>query len=743
MASLNEQSFERKLQNVNTTQDSIQTLSLWCIHHKSQHKKIVNLWMKVLKKSKSAHRLCLFYLCNDVVQNSRRRGAPIFLETFKDVLEEAASLARDPAIRPNILRIFTIWEERSVFDSEFVEKLHASVVSSKVRMQKVSTRFLADFRPQTVTEGIEKFHRMESELELKQKQLTNLKVDVTDTEALRQLKAAEPIKPTASAARTLTKPRPSAADTKPVSKTGYGPIPTVTGVTFSSFMSGGLPSTVLPTSAESTPVHTMSTVQASNIVAYSPSSNTSAPSPVGSPVDLLLSPKPNTKTNPIVPAAGSNVNTVDSKNYSSSLSLGSGMLDLDSRLQQVMQNAPSLPQSLFHSPTRSGQSPSISTPPSQRTMIQTQSWGDSPISVTRHLPALSSPATSTSGGLTPSQILGLVQANTQQPGKTEPGKTTPSGTPLRDEGGTPVQDEDTKVPSQSNPIDFLSQLITSTRNAQGGNTSSNFLSGLAALTETMKSAMRKQQLGGSKSNWPETEGGFPPLGLDPNNPLSESIASIATHSLTSTAASIMTSASTHVLTTPPTNILTSQPPQTLKSPASMYTQAVPTSFPPPVVSPVQLFSPTGMFPEPISAMQTPLGQMPVVVSTVLTSTSTASTAASIDSITQNPVASDHHSGMENSHDVQSIIPVSSINQSVSAAVSMSENITTNYPTTAQHESFDTLAVSVSQPSTEEQPEPQIETMENSIPVVEPTSPIPVLGGSRGGFPRQQSSLQML
>lgn len=50
-SALNEDSVEKKLRTVTNTQDSIQTLSLWIIHHKSNHAKIVELWMKVLKKT--------------------------------------------------------------------------------------------------------------------------------------------------------------------------------------------------------------------------------------------------------------------------------------------------------------------------------------------------------------------------------------------------------------------------------------------------------------------------------------------------------------------------------------------------------------------------------------------------------------------------------------------------------------------------------------------------------------------
>lgn len=49
-SSVSDENLEKKFQGVTNTQDSIQTLSLWLLHHKVHHQKIVTSWMKVLKK---------------------------------------------------------------------------------------------------------------------------------------------------------------------------------------------------------------------------------------------------------------------------------------------------------------------------------------------------------------------------------------------------------------------------------------------------------------------------------------------------------------------------------------------------------------------------------------------------------------------------------------------------------------------------------------------------------------------
>ena len=52
MSSLDVAQAEKKFRSVGKTQDSIQSLTLWIIHHKTQHEKLVEIWFKVLKKCK-------------------------------------------------------------------------------------------------------------------------------------------------------------------------------------------------------------------------------------------------------------------------------------------------------------------------------------------------------------------------------------------------------------------------------------------------------------------------------------------------------------------------------------------------------------------------------------------------------------------------------------------------------------------------------------------------------------------
>ena len=44
------EAFERRLQTLKDSQESIQSLSAWCLERRQHHKKIVATWLQVLKK---------------------------------------------------------------------------------------------------------------------------------------------------------------------------------------------------------------------------------------------------------------------------------------------------------------------------------------------------------------------------------------------------------------------------------------------------------------------------------------------------------------------------------------------------------------------------------------------------------------------------------------------------------------------------------------------------------------------
>lgn len=221
---VNVENIERKMQGVSNTQDSIQSLSLWAIHHKSDAKQIVDVWLKVVKKVNTKQRLALFNLCNDIVQNGKRKKALIYIDVYKEVLKDAIVLVKDDSITKNISRILKIWKERKVFPKDFlaeITELHEAKDSSALSTPSptisanhsssstpitvptttsvqptkpvkypvnIDPQAIADFKPQSLIDKINNYKRFEAEVELKRKQLSNMKLDASSTEAIKQLK---------------------------------------------------------------------------------------------------------------------------------------------------------------------------------------------------------------------------------------------------------------------------------------------------------------------------------------------------------------------------------------------------------------------------------------------------------------------------------------------------------------------------------------------------------------------------
>ncbi|GMI65016.1 hypothetical protein HRI_000170900 [Hibiscus trionum] len=108
-----------KLSKLNNSQQSIESLSRWCVTHRKKAKQIVETWDKLFNSSQKERRVSFLYLANDILQNSRRKGSE-FVNEFWKVLP--ATLKRvyddgDEYGKKAVTRLVDIWEERKVFGS--------------------------------------------------------------------------------------------------------------------------------------------------------------------------------------------------------------------------------------------------------------------------------------------------------------------------------------------------------------------------------------------------------------------------------------------------------------------------------------------------------------------------------------------------------------------------------------------------------------------------------------------------
>ncbi|CAK9322826.1 unnamed protein product [Citrullus colocynthis] len=108
-----------KLSKLNNSQQSIESLSRWCISHRKKAKQIVETWDKLFNSSQKEQRVSFLYLANDILQNSRRKGSE-FVNEFWKVLPGALKYVYDHGDeggKKAVARLVNIWEERKVFGS--------------------------------------------------------------------------------------------------------------------------------------------------------------------------------------------------------------------------------------------------------------------------------------------------------------------------------------------------------------------------------------------------------------------------------------------------------------------------------------------------------------------------------------------------------------------------------------------------------------------------------------------------
>ncbi|XP_026093122.1 regulation of nuclear pre-mRNA domain-containing protein 1B-like isoform X2 [Carassius auratus] len=132
MSSFSESALEKKLSELSNSQQSVQTLSLWIIHHRKHASFIVRVWHRELKKAKRSRKLTFLYLANDVIQNSKKKG-PEFTKDFESVLVDACShVARDgdDGSKKQMERLLNIWQERNLYRADFIQQLKLAIEDS-------------------------------------------------------------------------------------------------------------------------------------------------------------------------------------------------------------------------------------------------------------------------------------------------------------------------------------------------------------------------------------------------------------------------------------------------------------------------------------------------------------------------------------------------------------------------------------------------------------------------------------
>ncbi|XP_017058872.1 regulation of nuclear pre-mRNA domain-containing protein 1B [Drosophila ficusphila] len=123
MSAFTETALLKKLGELNSSQQSIQTLSLWLIHHRKHSASIVKTWQRELENVPEPKKLTFMYLANDVIQNSKKKG-PEYGKEFNVVLGKVFAHIGEKCGSDKLLgslgRILNIWLERGVYDAKVI-----------------------------------------------------------------------------------------------------------------------------------------------------------------------------------------------------------------------------------------------------------------------------------------------------------------------------------------------------------------------------------------------------------------------------------------------------------------------------------------------------------------------------------------------------------------------------------------------------------------------------------------------
>ncbi|TVU50694.1 hypothetical protein EJB05_02074, partial [Eragrostis curvula] len=131
--SFSEQRLVEKLNKLNSSAASIQTLSQWCIFHRKKARRVVDTWEKQFNSANSNKKVSYLYLSNDILQNSKRKGGE-YVNEFWRVLPKALKYVYENGEEEGkkvVARLIGIWEERKVFGTR-IESLKDDILGDSI-----------------------------------------------------------------------------------------------------------------------------------------------------------------------------------------------------------------------------------------------------------------------------------------------------------------------------------------------------------------------------------------------------------------------------------------------------------------------------------------------------------------------------------------------------------------------------------------------------------------------------------
>lgn len=133
---------------------------------------------------KVEHRLTLFYLANDVIQYSKRKNFE-FVESWGTTLQRATTMVRDEKVKHRILRIFKIWDQRQVYDEEFLADLSGLISAApKKKAEPPPITIPEEFQASILISTMRSCSALEQATDSRLRDLRDNNVDVDNAEEL-------------------------------------------------------------------------------------------------------------------------------------------------------------------------------------------------------------------------------------------------------------------------------------------------------------------------------------------------------------------------------------------------------------------------------------------------------------------------------------------------------------------------------------------------------------------------------
>ncbi|UJR27101.1 hypothetical protein I4U23_008401 [Adineta vaga] len=126
---VSESQLVKRFSELSTSQQSVETLSLFLMHHRRQSQTIVHVWAKELVSAAPDRKIAFLYVANDVIQHDKRKGgefAKDFLPMLPSAVQHIVSRLSDENIHKTVKRIIQIWNERQVYEPDAIKLLKTS-----------------------------------------------------------------------------------------------------------------------------------------------------------------------------------------------------------------------------------------------------------------------------------------------------------------------------------------------------------------------------------------------------------------------------------------------------------------------------------------------------------------------------------------------------------------------------------------------------------------------------------------